>query len=289
MNVNCVYVTYNSDVNLLIESINSIYYQVNSVTVVINSSDNLNLSNYDTVKIVNLNQNVGIATAQNIGIEMARKEGFEFVILSDQDSIYPDNYINNMLSVYNSAQNVAAVFPSFVDKNRRDEDRISFAVEGPICKRLDHSQDNIISVFEGIASGMLLNVDVLDKVGLMNESLFIDWVDFEWSWRARSKGYKLLGAKNIKITHHLGEEATYLYGKAVNERSPLRHYYITRNAFYLSLNSKSLGSMCRFIMFFSSFKYLFGYPLLFRPRLVHLKFVLLGFIHGVSSKLGKLE
>jgi len=41
----------------------------------------------------------------------------------------------------------------------------------------------------------------------MNEDLFIDWVDFEWCWRARKKGYKIIGNANVVITHQLGDAA----------------------------------------------------------------------------------
>lgn len=41
----------------------------------------------------------------------------------------------------------------------------------------------------------------------MNERFIIDWVDFEWCWRAREKGYQIIGNANVLITRQLGDAA----------------------------------------------------------------------------------
>ena len=51
----------------------------------------------------------------------------------------------------------------------------------------------INTYIKDLSSSIIVNIinnNIILDVGLMDESLFIDWVDFEWCWRAKSKGYK---------------------------------------------------------------------------------------------------
>jgi len=56
-----------------------------------------------------------------------------------------------------------------------------------------------------LSSGSLVPLDVIDKVGGMEEELFIDQVDTEWCLRARSMGYRVFGAFGAILEHRLGE------------------------------------------------------------------------------------
>ncbi|END16895.1 putative rhamnosyltransferase domain protein, partial [Escherichia coli P0301867.8] len=40
-----------------------------------------------------------------------------------------------------------------------------------------------------MSSGSLTKVDVFKKIGLFDEDLFIDYVDYEWGWRALEKNF----------------------------------------------------------------------------------------------------
>lgn len=129
----------------------------------------------------------------------------------------------------------------------------------------------------------------LQDIGLMDSKLFIDWVDLEWCWRARAKGYQIIGNADVEIQHQLGDRSKNLGFREVNLRSPMRHYYITRNAFYLALYSSDLDTWHRINLFFKSFRYIIGYPALSKPHLKNLRAVLLGFYHGLTGRLGKYD
>ncbi len=288
MKIICIYVSYNPDEKLLQESIESIIFQVNKVVVVNNSISHLRLLSDKSIDVIELNENIGIAAAQNVGMLAAIKEKYDFLILSDQDTIYPHNYIKEMLALFKNKYDVAAAVPTMIDLNRDVMDVVRFNVPCFMCKKKDSSLDSVVEVFEGASSGTLIRVETLNEIGLMNERLFIDWVDFEWCWRARSCGYTILGSKDVKIKHQLGGKGKKVFKKTVNKRDPIRHYYITRNAVFLSINSRSISILCRILLFIKALQYIIGYPLLFKPGLQHFKFVLLGFFDGIRGKLGKL-
>jgi len=55
-----------------------------------------------------------------------------------------------------------------------------------------------------VSSGALIPLAVLDQVGMMDESLFIDYVDSEWGLRAKSRGHLSFGICAAQMVHCLG-------------------------------------------------------------------------------------
>jgi len=290
MQTTIIYVTYNANTELLSKSINSIVTQADKVIIVDNTpnkDEKLEIFKNEDVEIIYLEDNFGIAYAQNVGIKNALEKYSEYIMLSDQDTIYPNNYISDMLKIFDIYDNVGAIAPRFIDGMKKSSD--GFISLTPIIFKQFFPQSGLHEVMQVIASGKILNAKYLNNIGLMDENLFIDWVDLEWCWRARKKGYKIIGNADVVIEHQLGDSSKDLGFREVNLRSPMRHYYITRNAFHLALRDKSLDLPHRITLFFKSFRYIIGYPILSKPHLTHLKYVLLGFWHGIIGKLGKLK
>ena len=87
-----------------------------------------------------------------------------------------------------------------------------------------------------ITSGCLIALAALNDTGPMDESLFIDNVDLEWGFRARARGWALIGAPRAELSHRIGDEhvAAPLWARALGKERAIRHgpqrlYYITRN------------------------------------------------------------
>lgn len=284
-----VYVTYEPNFNLLRRSIESISNQVEMVILIDNSIKNNEVKFFESVnvKVFNLGQNIGIAAAQNIGIKKSIELGAEYIVLSDQDTTYPPDYVKKMLAVFNKYEDIAAVAPKFIDSQKKSVD--GFISLTPVFFKQFFPPSGLHEVLQAIASGKVIKTSVLSKVGLMDADLFIDWVDLEWCWRARAAGFKIIGNADVAIQHQLGDGSVDIGFREVNLRSPMRHYYITRNAFYLALYSKVLDVPHRINLFFRSFRYIVGFPVLAKPRLKNLKAVTLGFYHGVTGRLGKVD
>lgn len=289
--IDAVLITYQPDCNLLKHVIDSIAHQVRTFYIVDNTPnkakclENLSLRN---IEIIYLNDNKGIAYAQNIGIKKSLANHADYILLSDQDTVYPESYIQNMLLSFQDDHSVAAFGPLYKDTNSKNPNDGFYKNETFFYKKFIPRQGKY-EVTHLMASGTILNTLHLTDIGLMNEDLFIDWVDLEWCWRATGKGYKIIGNSDIIITHRLGDKIKTIGSREVGLRSPIRHYYITRNAFYLALRSKNLNMLYKITLFFRAFRYIVGYPLLSTPHLIHLKYVLLGFWHGILGKLGKLQ
>lgn len=285
-----IYATYNPQIELLKKSIQSITSQVDKIYIIDNTPSKdtrLDFFKNDKTEVIYLEENYGIAYALNIGIKKALQDQAYFIMLSDQDTYYPQNYVFNMLKVFLIDDKIAAVAPRFVDSNKKGRDGFIGVV--PVIFKRFFPKSGTHEIMQAISSGKILQAKYVRIIGMMEEMLFIDWVDYEWCWRARARGYKIVGNADVVIKHQLGDSSKNLGFREVNLRSHIRHYYITRNAFYLALYSNDLDILHRITLFFKSFRYIVGYPVLSKPHLTHLKYVLLGFWHGIIGKMGKLE
>ena len=287
--ISVIYVTYCPDLEVLRMSIQSIIHQVDTIYIVDNTPDSEE-KYFDDLKVnsIHLKENFGIAYAQNLGIKYAMDNEADFVMLSDQDTIYPKNYINDMMNAYKHDENIAAIVPLFNDINQV---RVSegFIVRTFFAFKRVFPITGTLEVLHAIASGKIINTQYLKSIGLMNEELFIDWVDLEWCWRAQKKGFKVVGNADVKITHQLGDKALNIGFREVNLRSYIRHYYMTRNAFYLAIRSKNLDLIHKITFFLRACRYPIAFPLLAKPHMKNLYYSWLGVWHGIIGRLGKVS
>lgn len=232
-----------------------------------------------SVDLVILDENKGIAYAQNHGIRLAKMRGAEHLIFFDQDSVPSPNMTEvlraALYSLEGSGNRVAAVGPRFIDD--RSE----------LNQTLYHSDGAEWILSETlISSGSLIPMQVLDEVGLMTEELFIDYVDLDWCLRAKSMGYGAYIVADAVMFHSLGDNLIRFMAKEWPSRSPLRHYYMCRNAIWMyKKNWPSLS--WKFIDFFKLIRKIIFYTLFAKPRLQQVQMMSLGLWHGVIGKMGK--
>jgi rhamnosyltransferase len=239
-----------------------------------------------------LSSNVGLSAAQNLGAETAIKADFTHVIFFDQDSSPSKNMVGILLAaeseLLNAGKKVAALGPCFLDL-RQNNPPPFVAVKGLSLVRFKcESESQIHSVDYVIASGCLIQTDVLRLVGLMDAKLFIDYIDIEWGLRAKRFGFQSFGVCAAKMEHELGDEPIMFLGRRIPVHSPLRHYYLVRNAVNLylrypvPLNWKVVDASKLFLK-------LVFYSLFAEPRYAHCSFMLKGFFHGCLGRSGPLR
>jgi rhamnosyltransferase len=230
--------------------IDSIYKQVTKIILVSNENVNIHYK-VDNCNHINLKKNYGIAYAQNVGIKMALEEEADFILTSDQDTMYPEHYVENMLNFYNEYKDkykIAAVAPCFKDLNsNRYIEPIQIIKGDKINKYFinKNEKEKYFIVSHVISSGMLIEKNALKEIGLMKEEYFIDWVDTEWCWRAYSQKYCILQNPNVIIQHVLGDNAKIILNYSITEHNSIRRYYRVRNAVYLLLNEDMIDNKMR--------------------------------------------
>ena len=229
--IGAVLVVYKPDLALTERLLTRLYGQTEEVVIVDNSP-----TPHDFTKVIkhyhyiHLAENSGIAHAHNAGLIYLLKAGCEYAILLDQDSLIPSDMVFNLSSLLKASskikQNVVAIGPrircSFSDKK-----------VNPKVQKEVFEYDDLVGVTQIIASGMMIDLSALDHIGLKDESLFIDGVDHEWCWRARSMGFDIAKAKNVEMVHRLGDSRSKFIGVTYKVGAPIRLYYQFRNIFWI--------------------------------------------------------
>lgn len=287
-----VVVTYQPDLLQLKSQLDALRPQVQAVVLIDNgSSSNLaawmEKNSMRDHTLIQLDGNYGIARAQNLGIEWARSQGATHVLLMDQDSLPAPDMVFVLLSAAQRHQDLAAVGPRYLD-TRQDNPPPFIRIRGLRLERHACAPSRpVVPVDYLISSGCLIPMEALDRVGLMREDLFIDYVDIEWGLRARSHGLQSYGICMAAMAHSLGETPCYFMGRSIPVHTPLRHYYHVRNAILLYRESWvpfnwKLVDGWRMLLKFGFFS------LITPPRLQHLRMMALGCWHGLRGKTGRL-
>ncbi|MFX4276707.1 glycosyltransferase family 2 protein [Aliarcobacter butzleri] len=282
-----IVVTYNPNVDELKNNIDTYYGQSDFVILVDNSSSKAisesvfnAFKDYHNMHIITLGSNYGIAYAQNVGIKYAIEKGYRYFIEMDQDSKLFENYVQHIYSSYVAVQKkgnkIAGIGP--IAFNKKDNSQY-------------HSRNNnseIIEVDKTLSSGFLSSIETINTVGLKNEDLFIDLVDWEWCWRAKSLGYKTYVDTTLKLPHMLGEgHKNFLFFK-LGIPAPIRHYYQYRNALLLNkMKHVPLKWKIKRILI-HLFKPIF-FLCFYNKRIERIKYIIKGIKDGVLGKSGKIN
>lgn len=174
--------------------------------------------------------NKGIAEAQNIGINIMMNEDMDYFVFLDQDSRttieYPKEITNAFISAKRDFPNLALLGPRVLRKKNGEEYK-------SIIHKDNLSNTNFIQRRDVISSGCCISYEALKTVGLNDVSLFIDYVDYEWCWRAASKNLICGISPLVCIYHKVGQKELRFGRQVVIVSKPFRYFYQYRNYLWL--------------------------------------------------------
>ena len=240
-------VLYNPDEDRFKACIDALMQQVDKIYIFDNSEISCTCMESSIVSYFTENKNMGIAYALNRIMEEALKDGYDWVITMDQDSIVPEGMVDKYSEVIESNSNLGIVCPQVIDIRRsymeiKKEPKMEFV---DFC----------------ITSASCTSISAWEKVGKFDEWLFIDLVDNEFCKRLTLSGYKILKLNGLILNQEFGKIipksencqkfwiyiskllhnqnfAKFSYKKYV---SPLRVYYTCRNVLYVTKKLANYG------------------------------------------------
>lgn len=176
-----------------------------------------------------LGQNLGLGEAANRGAAIAREvwPTGQALWFFDQDSQLNAEEVSRFLeeaTAFHASSPDACLAPLAVHADK-----------GTPYLRRGRSRafcQGRLWVREAMHSGLWVPLALWARVGGFRADLFIDWVDFEWCWRAGRQGIRFALTDRVVLRHRIGQgEIDWLGGLKIP--APIRHYYLTRNFFLL--------------------------------------------------------
>ena len=295
-----IVVTYNPAPEMLLSVLESVARQVSAVIVVDNASREspqgwiADASRNFRAEVDVLIQagNLGLGRGYNAGLEKARLRGATFVLLLDQDSELEGGTVARLraahLELARRGMAAAAVGPRYRDAG--DGSLSQFVrVSGFRFKRVPCEEGRLaVDADFLISSGSLLPMAAVDIVGGMDEGLFIDHVDTEWCFRARSLGFGVYGVCDAVMRHSVGERRMDVWRwRNVPVHSSFRYYYVFRNSLLLR-RRPYMPKMWRQADLSRLFQIVFFFGLLAPNRLANLHMMWRGLRDGLKGVTGKL-
>ncbi|GHT21046.1 glycosyl transferase [Bacteroidia bacterium] len=191
---------------------------------------------FPQVVFIQSEKNLGFAGGNNLALRQAKGE---YIYLLNNDTIVPENHIQNLVQALENSPKWGVVCPKI--KLFDDPNILMFAGYTELTPytlrnktiglgEQDNGQyDKPAESAYAHGAAMMLKREVIEKVGVMNEQYFLYYEEVDWSTRIRKAGYLIGYAPETYMLH---KESL-----ATGRNSPLKSYYLNRNrALYLLLN-----------------------------------------------------
>lgn len=203
---------YNGD-KFIRECLNGVFNQTYSdyeVIVVDNGSMDQSIdiiiNEYPNVKLIPLQDNLGISGGLNFGIKKA--EG-DFIALLHMDAVPAPNWLEEMLAVMEKDQNIFSVTPLILKKDKPriiDNAGYAYTVFGSAYSIYEGKNANRVKlknkcIFSACHCGGLYRTSMLHIVGGFDNEFFAYLEDVDIGWRAMLFGYKNVFCTDAVVMH----------------------------------------------------------------------------------------
>jgi len=191
---------------------------------------------YPSVKLIQLNENVGGSGGFNAGMEYVLNQAYQYMLLLDNDVVLARETIALLINemehdsdigllgaklLQAGTENILQEFGSFIDwsnytikpQNKGEEDRGQL----PNMFECDYVP----------ACCVMVRKKTIVEAGSMDQGFFIYWDDIEWGNRIKKHGYKVMTASKPKVWHKMG---------ALQRETTFATYYFWRNRIHFFVN-----------------------------------------------------
>ena len=236
--VSIITVNYNGeDVTCeMLESMRHVTYNNIEIIVVDNASPrdcSIIAQRFPEVKLIRSQKNLGFAGGNNLGI---REATGDYILMLNNDTIVPASFLEPMVETFTNNKNVGIVSPKILFYY--SEGLVQYAGTGKIstltCRgntngymQKDKGQFNYEAATE-LSHGacMMISREAIDKVGLLDETYFMFYEEYDYCERIKKAGFDIFYNGNSYILHK--------QSVAIGKNSALKSYYMFRNRIYFS-------------------------------------------------------
>ena len=225
---------------------------------------------FPQVKLIPNKDNLGFAKANNQGIKIAKGK---YVLLLNSDTYLIENSFKKLVEKADELDDLGALGPLLLNEDRSIQQSVGFFPDlpqifwwmtfiddlsgGTMLKpyHVDHDSfyksEHEVDWVTGAA--FFIPTKVIDKVGLLDEKIFMYGEDFEWCFRIKKSGFKVYFSPAAKIVHIGGGSVNKIRTNAfAGEFKGLVYFYKKykgRTSLQILLFLLKMGTLLRIVAF----------------------------------------
>ncbi|HSB20649.1 MAG TPA: glycosyltransferase family 2 protein [Anaeromyxobacteraceae bacterium] len=178
------------------------------------------------VTLIRSDRNLGFAAGCNLGIRMALERGCRFVYLLNPDTEVRPGFLEEALAAARARPDAGAVQSllllhgeqDLVNSAGNELHFLGFGYCGSYRRPAREVPDEVREIGFASGAGTLYRAAALERVGLLDEDLFLYQEDVDLGWRLRLAGWTSVIAPRSVVLH-----------KYAFSRSGRKFYYLERN------------------------------------------------------------
>ena len=161
-----------------------------------------------TTRYISNTRNAGLAPAYNAGLQLADKDGFDWLLLLDQDTLLTEAYLTEAIGLTHSSQNqFEAIVPKLVEGGLVLSPHLALTLRHP--KPVDITTHGISAVpLHPYNSGAVLQVKALQQMNGFPEGFLLDYLDHVTFRTLQVKGGKIF-VMQATLEHKLSTNHAY--------------------------------------------------------------------------------
>ena len=165
--------------------------------------------------------NIGVAGAFNEAASMAISQGYEWMLLMDQDAVAPVGLVQQLMrgvDRWGGTRLPAVLCPLSIGSDPSGHQSVV--------------PDADTAVGACMSAGSMVRLAAWKAVGGYDESFFVDYVDHDFCFRCRQHGWEVVQVCGAVMVHSPGSPIRHRFlwkRPATSNRSALRGYYMARN------------------------------------------------------------
>ena len=234
MNYGVAIIYYNPEIEVLKQL--EVYCKVFEEVLIVDNSDKevfdikKVIKQYDKVQYINMNGNQGMSKALTQAYIWANEKKLDFLLTMDQDSIYRESQITNMIQYINkNYEEDVAIYVANFAKMYWDKKEDKFVLGNYLV-----GENEVKEVDMCLTSTSFINVKAMEQI-MPLEDYFISYVDNFISTDFIQKGYRLVRVGTSKFEQQVGESVNntwYNRTFKILHHKEIRYYYMIRNNYY---------------------------------------------------------
>lgn len=220
------------------------------------------------VHLIQNDRNYGYTGGNNIGIRyVLNNSSPEYFLILNNDTVVAPDFLDRMIEMAESDASIGIVgpkvyyykFPNRIQSagakvNMRTGQASLIGVKEMDAGQYD-TQQEVDYVF---GCCLLIKKEVIQKVGLFDESYFCYWDETDYCFRAREAGYKVVYIPEAKMWHKAPLKLKVWDKTPMGDKaSGLSYYYMARNNFKFMRKHAVRGQYHSFLLYFLGYQFWF--------------------------------